>query len=106
MCATFAGRTRHMTHSGVDSGVGRDDLVVRHPEWPAGAGPATWEDSPRCLPQHPKFGIRWENIAQRLTKRNWKRKAVVRLDGSGSLLASPGHCCDAGGGIDSRLTRP
>jgi hypothetical protein len=57
-------------------------------------------------PQHPKFGIRWENIAQRLTKRNWKRKSVVRLDGSGSLLASPGHCCDAGGGIDSRLTRP
>ena len=36
-------------------------------------------------PQHPIYGIHYTNIADRLSKRNWKTKAIVRSDSAGWL---------------------
>ena len=37
------------------------------------------------VPQDPKFGISHENIVSRLTRRNWKTKAVTRLHPDGPV---------------------
>ena len=42
-------------------------------------------------PQDPVYGIRHENLAARLTRRNWTTKAVVRRDAGGILYVWVGR---------------